>query len=100
MQEVKSLRLGNSKTLEMLLGYHEENENLRLAFGEIVGDNDSEKNKNSSLVSKSANLNSASSSMVSETNYEINNDEKIDIESIMRSIEDVHKLKIEDLNST
>ena len=94
MQEVKSLRLGNSKTLEMLLGYHEENENLRLAFGEIVGDNDSEKNKNSSLVSKSANLNSASSSM----NYEINNDEKIDIESI--SIEDVDKLKIEDLNST
>jgi hypothetical protein len=94
LQEVKSLRLGNSKTLEMLLGYHEENENLRLAFGEIVGDNDSEKNKNSSLVSKSANLNSASSSM----NYEINNDEKIDIESI--SIEDVDKLKIEDLNST
>ena len=98
MQEVKSLRLGNSKTLEMLLGYHEENENLRLAFGEIVGGNDSEKNKNSSLVSKSANLNSASSSIVSETNYEINNDEKIDIESI--SIEDVDKLKIEDLNST
>ena len=99
MQEVKSLRLGNSKTLEMLLGYHEENENLRLAFGEIiVGDNDSEKIKNSSLVSKSANLNSASSSIVSETNYEINNDEKIDIESI--SIEDVDKLKIEDLNST